>query len=68
MVVWGTKMNELKYLLDDKPMSAIGLIEKASELQKDFGSDGIKTTSEAANILRKFGYTVQENINGGRLC
>jgi hypothetical protein len=53
-----TSFDELKYTLDGEPISARALIETASALDSTYGADGLKTTSEAARILRARGYTV----------
>ena len=52
--------NDLKYELDGEPCSARTLIEEAAYLDDDFGSDGFKSTSGAARILRQHGHAVEE--------
>lgn len=49
------------YTIDGKPVSPIGLIEAATELDKPFASLPIKRTSIAAAILRKYGHKVGRN-------
>ena len=51
-------MHKKQYLLDNEPASAFDLITLASSLDRNFGSDGLKCSSEAANILRRNGHTV----------
>lgn len=50
-----------KYLLDGVCISAKGLIEKAVNIDKEFKDNWMRSTSTAAMILRKRGYTVEEN-------
>lgn len=54
-------MDEKKYLLDDKPVSALELINRASKLDMDLRSVGLVMTNGAANILRRAGYMVGYN-------
>lgn len=54
-------MREKKYLLDGEPVSGIELINQAAILEADYAVDWLKTTSRAASILRKHGYTVDDN-------
>ncbi len=58
-------MDDYKYLLDGKPISARGLILTASRLQVSFGDSGLKTTSVAADILRRNGHKVMQPDIGG---
>lgn len=54
-------MDELKYLLDDEPISARNLIKLAGVLDQNFANDWLRQTSVAASIIRNHGYTVCEN-------
>lgn len=51
------------YLVNGEKLSWTELIEFAEDLDADFSETKIKTTSEAAQILREFGHTV-ENFKG----
>lgn len=51
------------YLVNGEKLNWTELIEFAEDLDADFSETKIKTTSEAAQILREFGYTV-ENYKG----
>lgn len=46
------------YMVDDKKVTFIGLIEMACEFDYDFDNSQLKTTSKAAEILREHGYSV----------
>ena len=56
-------MNEKKYLLDDSPASARDIIESAASIDDNFADSFVKSTSEAAAILRANGNVVTENPN-----
>ena len=58
-----SKVMENCYLVNGEKLNWIELIEFAEDLDADFSETKIKTTSEAAQILRKFGHTV-ENFKG----
>ena len=47
-----------KYFINNKEYTWIELIDLASDLDQDFNSLDIKTTSEAAKILREKGFSV----------
>lgn len=48
-----------KYFVDNKEYTWIELIDLASDIDKDFNSLGIKTTSKAAKILRENDFIVK---------
>lgn len=48
-----------KYFVNNKEYTWIELIDLASDLDADFRSLYIKTTSKAAKILRENGFTVK---------
>lgn len=48
-----------KYFVDNKEYTWIELIDLASDLDQDFNSLDIKTTSKAAEILRENGLVVK---------
>jgi hypothetical protein len=48
-----------KYFVGNKEYTWVELIDLASDLDQDFNSLDIKTTSEAAKILRENGLTVK---------
>ncbi len=55
-------MDEKKYLLNEVPISARGLIDAAKAIDDSYyGKDGILLTSEAARILRADGQTISNN-------
>jgi hypothetical protein len=56
-------MNEKKYLIDDNPASARDIINKAKEVDPEYGAEGFCTTSGAAQVLEEHGYSVSENPN-----
>ncbi len=57
----GGNMNrERKYLLDDNPVSFRELIKEAESYDESFAHADIKSTSHAAQILRRNGFTVSE--------
>jgi len=53
-------MDDYKYLLDGKPISARGLIQTAKKYPMSYGIDGLLTTSCAARILRENGFKVMK--------
>lgn len=53
--------DDLKYRMNETPCSARELLREAKFFDPKFGSDGIKSTSEAAQILRRNGIKVDEN-------
>lgn len=55
------KFSEKQYLMNGEPASANDLIEEASACCEKFNRDWLKSTSRAASILRKNGYTVSYN-------
>ena len=57
------KIMEKCYLVNSEKLNWTELIEFAEDLDPDFAETKIKTTSEAAQILRDFGHTV-ENFKG----
>ena len=57
------KIMEKCYLVNGEKLNWTELIEFAEDLDPDFAETKIKTTSEAAQILRKFCHTV-ENFKG----
>ena len=54
-------MNELKYQIDNKPVSAEDIIKLARELDDDYNKSGFYQTSIAAKILRENGHAVENN-------
>jgi hypothetical protein len=56
-------MNDKKYLVDGEPMSAIELLNLASDLNSNFRRCVIQRTSIAVTVLRAYGYTVDYNPN-----
>jgi hypothetical protein len=54
-------MSDKNFLIDDEPSSARDIIKLAKEYNSSYGSDGLCTTSEGANILRLAGHTVKDN-------
>lgn len=50
--------DKLQYTLDGEPVSASDLIREASALNEAYAADWLKSTSEAARILRDNGSTV----------
>jgi len=54
-------MRNKMYLLDDEPISAIELIKLASDYDRDYKDESLKTTSKAADILRKHGHIIGYN-------
>ena len=53
--------SEKIYKINDRPVSPKELIDAASEIDPPFRSMGVKLTSRAATILRKYGHSVTEN-------
>ena len=51
---------ERKYLVNRIPMTFKDLIHEAEEYDEDFANDWLKSTSEAAKILRQNGISVTE--------
>ena len=56
-------MNKEKYLLNNKPISARGLIKKVDLYNSEFKASSIKRTSMAAEILREVGFTIEDNLD-----
>ena len=54
-------MESKPYRVDGEPVSARRLIELAASINEKFDRDWIKSTSVAANILRKNGSVVDDN-------
>jgi hypothetical protein len=48
-----------KYFVNNKKYTWVELIDLASDLDQDFNSLDIKTTSKAAEILRENGFIVK---------
>lgn len=46
------------YMVDDKEVNFIELIEMACEFDYKFDNSQFKTTSKAAEILREYGFSV----------
>lgn len=59
------RRNMKKYLLDEKPIGFVDLIRAAAKIDDDFRKEQLRTTSQAAAILRRFGHSVEENRKGG---
>lgn len=53
-----SNFNEKKYHIDNVPVSASDIVEKAQMYSTEYGEDGIFLTSEAAKILRENGHVV----------
>lgn len=49
------------YLLDGIPIDSIGIIKEACYYDKEFDALTIRFVSEAKQILRKLGHTVEDN-------
>lgn len=47
------------YMVDDKEVTFVELIEMACEYDDKFENSQFKTTSKAAKILRDFGFSVK---------
>ena len=58
-------MRERKYLLNNKPIDFVELINQAKQYDKDFANEPIQFTSRASVILRKHGFTVEETFPKG---
>ena len=56
------ELNKNTYLLDSVPISPRELIKEASLVDKEFEARIIKFTTEAAQILKDLGHTVERNI------
>lgn len=54
---------DLKYTIDNTPVSAKALIEKASFYNEVYRKAWLKPTSEAARILRSVGFEVEYNYD-----
>ena len=54
--------NERHYLLDDEPISANELIQRAAGINDSFANSFIKQTSVAASILRDAGHVVSQPV------
>lgn len=52
---------EKKFTIDGEPCSARFLIDTAAELDEDFKNDWYQSTLQAAQILRKNGYVIDNN-------
>jgi hypothetical protein len=52
-----------KYLIDGEEADMRDLIDKAKGYSEEFSQHFVKLTSEAAEILRKNGHTVENNPN-----
>ena len=55
-------MNEKKYLMDQKPVSAREIIKEARTIDSEFDESHFYQTSVAARILRNNGYEVGNNL------
>jgi len=51
------------YKINDKPVSPMELVYFAEKYNCEFSNSDIKTTGEAAFILRKHGFIVKQNDN-----
>ena len=52
---------EKKFTIDGEPCNARFLIDTATKLDEDFKNDWCRSTSQAAQILRKNGYIIDYN-------
>ena len=52
---------DYQYMLDSVPCSSKSIIDAAAKIDQWFANDWLKQTSKAADILRAYGHTVEEN-------
>jgi len=53
--------NKKIYMIDNEPVTPMELIKKAVEIDTGFSENPFRQTSNAANVLRNYGYVVTEN-------
>lgn len=53
--------NTKRYVLDGTPVSAVELIEKASESDETYARQAIRGSFEAACVLRRKGHVITDN-------
>ena len=59
-------MHDKKYLINNKPSSAMQIMKLACNYDSDFAECQIKSTSIASGILRDYGFTIENNPEYGK--